>query len=163
MRKTFFIGDTHFGGFPGLNIEDGRPKIMTAIKMWNDVVGKNDIVFHLGDVANPEMPSNVLMKTIASLNGIKYLIMGNHDRDRSTHFWRAMGFEQAYDHPIILKNFVIVCHEPLFITPNMPYLMAFAHVHDNPAYVRENNQVKNFSANVIGWKPAEWDLYNKLK
>ena len=50
--KTFFIGDTHFGGFPnGLNT-DNRPDIATMVKLWNSIVSEDDIVYHLGDVIN---------------------------------------------------------------------------------------------------------------
>lgn len=160
--KTFFIGDTHFGGFPnGLNT-DNRPDIATMVKLWNSIVSEDDIVYHLGDVINSNYNLIDTRYIIEKLNGNKYLIMGNHDRHFTIDQWHAVGFSKVYDHPIIVKGFVILCHEPLFITSKMPYLMAFAHVHDNPIYKTECDQARCFSADRTEWMPACWDKYDVL-
>ena len=161
--KTFFIGDTHFGGFGnGINIPPQKA-IPDLITNWNSTVSEYDEVYHLGDVANEKFNINDITNIINKLNGKKYLVMGNHDRHLSISTWENCGFEKVYDHPIILLNFVIVCHEPLFINPYMPYMMAYAHVHDNPIYIDETINTKCFSIQRIGFKPSEWDAYNKLK
>lgn len=45
------------------------------IKNWNFVVGKNDWVYHLGDVAFHNDPAPFLKR----LNGNIFVILGNHD------------------------------------------------------------------------------------
>lgn len=80
---TFFTSDLHFFhnniiqfcNRPFDSVEDMNWKL---IKNWNDVVQWNDHVWVLGDfsfgtVAETE---NILIQ----LNGIKHLIIGNHDR-----------------------------------------------------------------------------------
>lgn len=82
MSETFFIGDTHFGHKNILSYEPvARPFISlddmhdALIARWNNVVGKFDKVYMLGDFCFGR-------KNIAfadHLNGQKRLIMGNHD------------------------------------------------------------------------------------
>jgi len=62
-----------------------RPKFDTIeehdediIEKWNSVVGKNDLVYHLGDVAVGEDSS--CLKPLHRCNGQKILILGNHDK-----------------------------------------------------------------------------------
>jgi calcineurin-like phosphoesterase family protein len=52
----------------------------TIVKNWNSVIGKNDEVYHLGDVAVGVQPSDPLGELLYSLNGKIYLINGNHER-----------------------------------------------------------------------------------
>lgn len=51
------------------------------IERWNDVVGKNDTVYHLGDFAWHDI--NFYRK---QLNGRIHLILGNHDRLRASDY-----------------------------------------------------------------------------
>ena len=44
------------------------------------------------------------------------------------------GFIEVYDHPIILEDFWIVSHEPMYVTLSSPYANIFAHVHSDPKY-----------------------------
>jgi calcineurin-like phosphoesterase family protein len=78
---VFFTSDTHFGDHRTLNI--GKRPFGSVTEMdaalvanWNAVVGPEDEVWHLGDVARraAEVPS-----LLARLNGRKHLIRGNND------------------------------------------------------------------------------------
>jgi calcineurin-like phosphoesterase family protein len=80
--NVFFTGDTHFGH---RNIIDycSRPYESVdemnecLIKNWNDKVGPDDTVFHLGDFA---MGNRKLVPEYKRrLNGEIWLIRGNHD------------------------------------------------------------------------------------
>lgn len=61
--------------------EQGEPDVdamhETIIANWNKVVGKNDIVFYLGDLClvNPKRTIPI----VSRLNGTIHYIMGNHD------------------------------------------------------------------------------------
>lgn len=86
--KIFYIGDTHFGHSNILKfsrnefidsdksreqcVEDMNNALVDA---WNSRVNKKDVVWHLGDVA---FGANNL-QYLSQCNGIKYLVMGNHD------------------------------------------------------------------------------------
>ena len=80
--NVWFIADTHFGHskiieycnrpFPNADIMD-----FNMIQRWNEVVRKDDKVYHLGDFAlgNKEQVASI----VEQLNGKIYLVKGNHD------------------------------------------------------------------------------------
>ncbi len=83
MNRTFIIADTHFGHKKIIDFEaDYRPFATIEehdaelIRRWNAVVKPKDTVWHLGDVLFGQEAFNIL----PLLNGIKKLVMGNHDR-----------------------------------------------------------------------------------
>lgn len=79
----FFTSDTHFGHARIIELSN-RPfrdvKHMNEelVRRWNDVVGPEDKVFHMGDVALGAFEDS--MSYVAQLNGYKVLVEGNHDR-----------------------------------------------------------------------------------
>ncbi len=83
MGKVFFTGDLHFGHENVIAFDD-RPfnsvEEMDAelIKRWNAKVGKDDLVYVLGDMIW-KTRNNDAHKIIKSLNGRIILIKGNHD------------------------------------------------------------------------------------
>lgn len=84
MHKIFFTSDLHLGHKNCIRF-DNRPFASVEemdeelIRRWNNKVGKDDIVYVLGDfiwkTKNAEAPS-----LIRRLNGRIFLIKGNHDR-----------------------------------------------------------------------------------
>ena len=106
MSKTFFIADTHFSD-DNIRRYENRPfhntESMDAemIKRWNTEVAKDDCVYVLGDFGTEGHEKIVLTQ----LNGVKYLIKGNHDT-KSNSEYRQFGFEEVYDHPIIIDGFL---------------------------------------------------------
>lgn len=130
MEKIWFIADTHFDDERILCYEN-RPfhnvKEMNEcmIENWNNVVKENDIIYLVGDIGND--------KIIPSLHGIKHLVKGNHDT-KSNELYRKCGFAEVYDKPIILDNFWIISHEPMYVNENMPYANIFGHVHNSLIY-----------------------------
>lgn len=124
--KTFIVSDTHFGHHSFYNGKfrksDGsivRPFASVEeadtvmVERWNTVVGPEDKVYHLGDVAIPRKS----LKTLESLNGRKVLIRGNHDihkladyakyfKDvRAFHVLNGCVFTHAPLHPMSLGKF----------------------------------------------------------
>lgn len=84
MSTVFFTADTHFFHKGILNfVPEYRPfkniaqHNRTLIENWNSVVGKKDHVYHLGDVCFGPVEN---LKIVEELNGVKHLILGNHDR-----------------------------------------------------------------------------------
>ncbi|MBQ4545882.1 MAG: metallophosphoesterase [Oscillospiraceae bacterium] len=83
MGKVFFTGDLHFGhenviafdDRPFKSVEDMDAEL---IKRWNAKVGKDDLVYVLGDMIW-KTRNNDAHKIIKSLNGRIILIKGNHD------------------------------------------------------------------------------------
>jgi len=92
--NTFIISDHHWGHDNIVKYEPYRLEMAKKlgfnnvekmmISRWNSVVGKNDLILHLGDFC-----FSYNKKTIDQLNGRKVLILGNHDRphqERDKHF-----------------------------------------------------------------------------
>lgn len=81
-KEVFFTSDTHFFhknvieycNRPFNNVEEMNEGI---INLWNEVVPKDGIVFHLGDVCFGGKTR--LEAVVPRLNGTIYLIRGNHD------------------------------------------------------------------------------------
>ena len=82
---VFFTADTHFG-HGGARALYRRPFATTAeadramVERWNAVVGPEDDVWHLGDVAVGPKPEAVAA-IVSALSGRKHLVRGNNDSD----------------------------------------------------------------------------------
>ena len=78
----FFTSDTHFGHGGALGLYR-RPFASVAavneaiIERWNEIVGPDDEVWHLGDFAIRQRPA-VVAKIFARLHGRKHLVTGNN-------------------------------------------------------------------------------------
>jgi calcineurin-like phosphoesterase family protein len=78
---VFFTSDTHFGDHRVLNLYP-RPFASVAamdsglIAQWNDLVGVDDEVWHLGDFARTAAQAAAILPR---LNGQKHLVLGNND------------------------------------------------------------------------------------
>lgn len=90
--NTFLIADTHFGHNKMVDVWGNRKETHNEdmIEAWNSIVGKHDVVLHLGDLT---MVGKEKTKSWTDqLNGKKYLIRGNHD-GASDSWYRDVGFE----------------------------------------------------------------------
>lgn len=96
------------------------------IYRWNSVVGKNDIVYVVGDFAL--CGKQKIIEIGHRLNGRKRLILGNHD-GASMNTYREAGFEFVYNHPIVLDDFFIISHVPLSYI-QAPFFNIHAHTHE---------------------------------
>lgn len=154
--KTFFIADTHFADGAILRYENRpfasvREMDETMIARWNDAVGRDDVVYVLGDFGADGSES----RTLSLLHGVKYLVKGNHDR-KSNAEYRAFGFAEVYDHPILLDDFWILSHDAVYVNTNMPYANLFGHVHNSPIVKDYSAQHFCVSAERIGYAPIEF-------
>jgi calcineurin-like phosphoesterase family protein len=91
MTETFFIADTHFGHkniikFDGIkeyrNFDTIEEHDAELVRRWNSVVGKKDIVWVLGDFCFGKRNLSIA----GELNGIKKLVLGNHDTYQSADY-----------------------------------------------------------------------------
>ena len=139
--RIFFTSDTHFGHIniikycnrPFSSVEEHDE---TLIKNWNEKVGPDDIIFHLGDFAFGS--EKQWMNYLDKLNGKKYLVIGNHD-------WRNLtpGVCQRFEEVsqqmniniegihIWLNHFPFLCFSGAWKVTN-PSWQLFGHVHSGP-------------------------------
>ena len=80
MARVFFIADLHLShtnmalhrGFATVEEHDEY-----IIAKWNSVVSKRDVTYILGDVT---MEKSAPYPLLDRLNGVKHVVLGNHDR-----------------------------------------------------------------------------------
>jgi calcineurin-like phosphoesterase family protein len=83
MSNRWFTSDTHFGhaniiSFCDRPFADFEEMDEALIANWNSVVGDDDVVYHMGDVAMGKWDR--WEGIFNRLNGYKILVVGNHDR-----------------------------------------------------------------------------------
>lgn len=138
--RVYFTSDTHFNHTniisycqrPFKNVDEMNERI---IANWNDVVGEDDIIFHLGDFCLGGAAE--WTKLLDRLNGKIYLIMGNHDRknirqgfmDRFEYVAMQMHIEVGKQR-IYLNHYPFLCFEGGY----KDVWQLFGHVH-----TRKNN------------------------
>lgn len=137
-EKVFFTSDTHFYHESIIDychrpFRDVEQMNEVLIANWNSVVGKDDIVFHLGDfcLGGATKWSQVLDR----LNGKIYLILGNHDLRNI-----RLGYIQWFEH-VTMQMFIEVRGQGIYLNHN-PFLcyggahkntwQLFGHVHSGP-------------------------------
>lgn len=174
--RTWLVSDTHFG-HENIKAFCHRPQDVEQIMMeeWAREVPEDGVVLHLGDLS---WRSNAFFKNMIAphLTGVKkYLILGNHDRQRRS-FYRDSGFQIV--HPFSIRYDpdpmrglpeweVSFSHYPWSDEDEgrpMPerYLRVHGHIHNN-GYTRETfvpflkNHV-NLSAEMTKYRPVNLKL-----
>ena len=162
--KIWLISDTHFGHEEILDLDKHGHRIVRPfadmqdmqqkmVASWNEVVGVDDTVFHLGDLAW-DLTS---MMVGWLLNGNKKLILGNHDRFHVTDYGR-------HDFEVVTGNYPIhtaggwwtfLSHAPLHNSSlNLPGIQGLGnihgHIHEQPG---PSPQHFNVSVERIGYRP----------
>ncbi len=121
------------------------------IKEWNSVVFPDDIVIHLGDYVCGGTKEEI--KSITDqLNGIKILILGNHDR-HSVQWFKDIGFTRVFKNR---WSTGIYCFShraqdaDYLIQTGVRYnFHGHSHKHDY------GDPYTNFSVDVCGYKPKK--------
>jgi calcineurin-like phosphoesterase family protein len=111
----FFTSDTHFGHGGALGLYRRPYASVVAmneamIERWNETVGPDDEVWHLGDFAIRQRQS-VVQELLARLHGRKHLITGNNDTSAATE---ATGWDSVQPYAEIAVDGVslVLCHYP---------------------------------------------------
>jgi len=148
MSRGFNVRDIiKYSNRPFKSVEEMDKEM---IRRWNNKVGKEDIVLHLGDFA---LGSEKEVKELKdSLNGTIFLLKGNHDHK----MLRKAGF-------IIIKGTfeignIIFSHDPLK-KEDIP--KGFINVH---GHIHEKESLHGFNASVekMNYEPIELDELKKI-
>ena len=150
-KKYWFVSDTHFGhikdflwsprGFNSIQEHDEA-----IIRNWNEIIGPEDEVYHLGDVMLNDNEHG--LECIKKLNGKIHLMLGNHDTDN-----RAILYEECSNIVEICfakklkigKYYFWLCHYPT-ITANYdddkPWakhlINIYGHTHQQTKFYNDN-------------------------
>ena len=131
MTERLLTADQHFGHANVIKYEN-RPFSSVEemdefmIAKWNARVKKKSMVFHLGDFSF--YPKDKTAEILSRLHGDKIIVLGNHD-DRSTQWYYDVGFYHVSRWPIIIDEFFILSHAPVYMNEAMPYMNIHGHLH----------------------------------
>lgn len=155
----FFIGDTHLGHTGILDMamrpyNDIAQHDRDLIANWNSVVKPTDTVWHLGDFAWDKLPATEAAAIFKKLNGVKRLVIGNHDTDDVQN----LGWASTH-HMVTLKaNGVdlVLFHYPLREWPGFysGALHFHGHTHDN---LPSGRRVWDCGVDHQGFVPLTYD------
>lgn len=137
--KIFFTSDTHF--YHGNVLKfcnrpfDSIKEMNTAlINAWNQKVGENDIVFHLGDFCwgNASQWNTILEQ----LNGRIYLTLGNHDMKNlpksSIKYFHSISFQYYVyieNRALYLNHYPFLTWGGIYREEKNQVWQLFGHVH----------------------------------
>jgi calcineurin-like phosphoesterase family protein len=114
--QIFFTADTHFGHAGALSLYR-RPFVSVAamnqamVERWNQTVGSQDEVWHLGDFALRTTPAQAA-DLLRTLNGRKHLVTGNNDPPEITALpgWTSV---QPFAEMVVEGRRLVLCHYAL--------------------------------------------------
>ena len=181
MSKIWFTSDPHFGHYniislcgrkifndlPG-GLHPGymsRKEVIEEmdsllIRNWNEKVNPQDEIYCLGDFAfyNKSKKENI----IKQLNGIKYLVRGNHDSGDDA-WWISQGFEWVKDyynlrvHDVFLSKEltihqyhqqIVLCHFPILSWEQMHHGSWHLHGHCHGNIQERNKNICRMDVGV---------------
>lgn len=159
--KVFITSDTHFSHKNILVYEAEYRPFKDRVDMdeqliarWNSVVGKDDVVFHLGDFAFAS--ANKIRKYVERLNGRIYLLLGNHDRE-SNFDWNSLGFARVLTDPFLFDGKYIMSHEPLAEIPDGKVNL-FGHVHGHESIKTKTENSACLCVERWNCTPVDYDV-----
>lgn len=153
MKKVFFTADTHFGhaniikycNRPFMTVEEMNNEM---IKRWNSVVEKDDIVYHLGDLAFLKY-CDITNK----LNGSIFLIRGNHDKYTDNKLM-SLGICKVYHKSTIVNVYgrdIHLMHAPKDYKNGIINLCG--HIHE---IAKWSNNILNVGVDIWNFTPVEY-------
>ena len=141
----WLTSDTHFG-HAGIVEMAARPFADVGqmddalVQIWNALVGRRDVVWHLGDFSLG--PPGTAARTFRRLNGLKHLVRGNHDgSDVLSCPWESV-------HDLAQQKVdgvrLVMCHYPLLSwrgssrnrDGHVHAIQCHGHVHGTPSNSR---------------------------
>jgi calcineurin-like phosphoesterase family protein len=137
------------------------------IDRWNKAVGPDDVVLHLGDLVfttNANKQKMFFESVGPSLNGKKYLILGNHDKKHWIKFYEAAGFEVIKPFSMQYRGYTISFdHYPTnqgAISKGDDNIRVHGHIHNSgygSPYIKRKQMKRygniNVSVEVIDYTP----------
>ena len=136
---TFYIADLHFGHKNILAYDNREFKSVEEhdeylIKCWNSVVGNDDDVWILGDISWYNATKTI--EIFNRLNGVKHLVVGNHDKKLLRNADVRKLFVEIVDYKeitfddgtgVVLSHYPIPCYNNHF----RGWYHLYGHVHNS--------------------------------
>jgi len=157
--NVFFTGCTHFDHANIIKLAnrpftDVHQMNSLMVERWNAKVGKNDLVYHLGDFSFSR-DYGYQRDVWDSLNGNKVLVQGNHDLHAMVQYTAARQLIEVQAHG--LPGRLILCHYPIEewngYYKGWWHLHAHTHSHDKRGANPKKGRV-NVTVEAWGYAPA---------
>jgi calcineurin-like phosphoesterase family protein len=173
---TFFTSDTHFLHKNIIRLANrpwcSREEMYEAlIDLWNEAVGKDDEVYHFGDVSMGSAGKTV--EILKRLNGKKYLLWGNHDSSLRKKQAFLDEFEwcrnyaelkvQDADAPTGVQR-IVLCHYPLYTWNHAHHgsWMLHGHCHGNIDAINESTIRLDVGVDSHDYRPISYDDVKRI-
>ena len=167
MSDVFFISDTHFNhaniiSYCNRPFKDVEEMNDVLVENWNNVVGENDIVYHLGDfgfMSGPS-PQHDIFHISRQLNGKIHLVRGNHDTRKML---LVCNFERVLSSPFFFDDFAILTHKPS-VEVDPEWVRFYGHVHDSEEYPAITPRTACLCVEKWNYSPVPYEfLKQKMK
>lgn len=160
----WFTSDTHFNHanvieYSSRPFENLEAMTEAIVENWNRVVKPGDTVFHLGDFAlswgkrDKEMIDGLLTR----LNGQKWLIIGNHDREEVIRNPRWVSARHYHEIKIDVggkhKQKIVLSHYPMRSWNNMHYGSWMLHGHSHGNLIDIGGKIVDVGVDVWNFAP----------
>ena len=150
---VYFTADMHFG-HRGIITMQNRPfesveeMDRVLLRNYNAVVHKDDTVYILGDICH-HMKMEQADELIKKLNGKKYLIKGNHDKNYDPRLFADI---QDFMTASVNRQYFALMHYPMLSWPkkNSGSIQLHGHIHARMDYNEKNRTegVKRYDVGV---------------
>ena len=145
LDKLFFTSDTHFFHerileFCDRPFESNDHQTQELIRLWNEVVPEDGIVYHLGDLCWTGNIDRIIWLN-EQLNGSISLVYGNHcyqnklDREVIKNIFKSFGGDTMDIASILVRQDnnqnLTCCHYPMLYWPTGSWML-HGHIHSGP-------------------------------
>lgn len=161
LKNKFVFSDPHFDHAKIIEVAnrpftDVAEMNRTLIYRYNEVVGKQDLCYWLGDIMYDASQEKV-RKILSLMHGRKFLILGNHDRNHSICWWKDCGFDWVSKDPLYdAKNYIMLSHEPLPEFGNLPKIVNYhGHIHTNGYDFENHKHCINVCVEETNYRPIQ--------
>jgi len=130
----YFTSDLHFGHDKVIEYCNRPFKNATVMdkqlmKNWNSVVDNDDTIYVVGDLSlKSSLHIDYISQITTRLNGIKHLILGNHDVLKPFDYIYRLGFTSV--HTSLDVGRFILNHDPSISCIDRSKVFLCGHVHD---------------------------------
>lgn len=161
----WFTSDTHFNHANVIKHSE-RPFVdlehmtETIVSRWNERVKPGDIIYHLGDFALSWGRQHVDLcdKLLQRLNGQKWLIAGNHDRDEVKKNGRWVAVKHYHEIKVDTggqnRQRIVMCHYAMRVWNQMHRGSWMLHGHSHGNLVDVGGKCLDVGVDVHGYAPV---------
>lgn len=167
--RVWFTADPHFNHGNIINLcnrpyDNVEHMNRNLIENWNNVVGKDDYVFCIGDFSY-KGSGNKVNKIISELRGNKFFIKGNHESDLMNSNYKDLVHERI--ELIYRDKLIVLDHYPLLVwnQSHRGSYNFFGHVHgglSNKGIIKHSKNQIDVGVDCHNYTPIDFDFCERI-